>query len=79
MTDEVCTLHLLRENGHVTMVMRSLRTGMDLGVFTFHCVEATKLADRIHELVSRPDGASTLVEGVYLGGPPGPDDLMPHR
>ena len=76
MTDEVCTLHLLREYGHLTMVVRSPRTGMDLGVFTLHCVEATKLAERIHEIVNRSDGATSLVEGVYLGGPPGADDLL---
>ena len=74
-TEEICTIHLLREQGYVTLVMR-LPTGKNVGIFTLHRVEAQKLASRVQELVDGVDGANTLVEGVYLGGPPTAEELV---
>ena len=76
MTGDVCTIHLLQEQGYITMVFRT-RSGADMGVFTIHRVEATKLGERICELLESPDGTSSLVEGARVGGPPRPDQLMP--
>lgn len=75
MTPDLCSVHILREEGYVTLVMR-LPSGKDVGVFTFHQVEATKLAARISEVVAAGDGATSLVEGAHLGGPPDPDQLL---
>lgn len=45
MTGEVCTVHLLREQGYVTLVMRR-PDGDVAGVFTMHSVEAESLGTR---------------------------------
>ena len=73
---ETSMMFLLRELGHVTFVLRR-PDGTDEAVFTLHRAEAKALASRIQELLSKPDGATSLVEGVYPGGPPTADQLLP--
>lgn len=75
MTAETCTIHLLREQGHVTLVMRKAN-GEDVGVFTMHAVEAKALGKRALELAQGTDGDVSLVEGVNLGGPPRSDQVI---
>ena len=76
LTGEVCTMHLLREHGYVTLVMRR-HSGDDLGVFTLHHAEARKLVSRLRELLDGADGGTSLVEGVYVGGPPTAEQSVP--
>jgi len=69
-------MYLLRELGYITLVIR-VPNGANVGVFTLHRAEAAQLAARIQQLVDGADGAYTLVEGVFPGGPPTADQLMP--
>jgi hypothetical protein len=69
-------MFLLRELGYITFVIRR-PDGSDAAVFTLHRAEANSLATRIQELIAGADGENTLVEGVFLGGPPRRDQLLP--
>lgn len=69
-TNALCTLLLARNRGYITFLLSSTHGRAIEGSFTLHKAEATKLAQRLAEMLAGDDGTSDLVEGAYLGGPP---------
>lgn len=78
LTQDRTTLLLLREGGHVTLVVQRM-DGQRAAVLTLHRAEATKLAERLKELADGQDGDTSVVEGAFIGGPPRPDQLLPSK
>ena len=76
MGEATSKLFLLRELGYITFVA-CLPDDTNAGVFTLHRAEAAALVARLQKLIEGPDGTCTFVEGLHLGGPPTPDQLLP--
>jgi hypothetical protein len=70
------SIHILKKNKHLALVLLQSSTAERVLVLTLHQVEAKKLAERLLEVVSSGDGGYSMVEGVFLGGPPEKSQIL---